>query len=84
MTAQFDARVPFILQFYNSWMILMMCVLIIFGDFMTNQYFDDDVSYANYVESTSCSLIGREHATQVTYALGTLVVCKYTIINIRS
>ena len=48
------------------------------------QYFDDDVSYANYVESTSCSLIGRGHATQVTYALGTLVVCKYTIINIRS
>ena len=58
-----------------------------FGDircFDDYQYFDDDVSYANYVESTSCSLIGREHATQVTYALGTLVVCKYTIINIRS
>ena len=84
MTARFDVGVPFILQFYNSWMILMICVLMIFGDLMTNQYFDDDVSNANYVESTYSSLIGRGHATQVTYALGTLDVCKYTIINIRS
>ena len=71
------------------WSAIYFAVLQLIDDyddlyFTDYQYFDDDVSYANYIESTSCSLIGREHATQVTYALGTLVVCKYTIINIRS
>ena len=61
-----------------------ICCLADYQYFDDFHYFDDDVSYANYVESTSCSLIERGHATQVTYALGTLVVCKYTIINIRS